>query len=68
VKQLSTDFEAGSPSQLLRHSTTEKQQRTRPHGHPGNAYLVVWKVGVTCTYANENEEQRGGFAGRILKE
>jgi len=31
-------------------------------------YLVVWKVGVTHTYANKNEEQPGGFAGRILKE
>jgi len=38
------------------------------HGPPGNAYLVAWKVGVTRTYANENEEQPGGFAGRILKE
>jgi len=25
-------------------------------------------VGVTRTYANENEEQHKGFAGRILKE
>jgi len=25
-------------------------------------------VGVTRTYANENEEQPKGFAGRILKE
>jgi len=25
-------------------------------------------VGVTRTYANENEEQPGGFVGRILKE
>jgi len=25
-------------------------------------------VGLTRTYANENEEQPGGFAGRILKE
>jgi len=24
-------------------------------------------VGVTRTYANENEEQLGGFAGRIFK-
>ena len=39
----------------------------RHHGHPGNVYLVVWKVGVTCTYANKNEEQPGGFAGTILK-
>jgi len=31
-------------------------------------YLVVWKVGVTHTYANENEEQSWGFVGRILKE
>ena len=35
---------------------------------PGNAYLVIWKVGVTRTYANKNEEQPVGFAGRILKE
>ena len=40
----------------------------QPHGPPGNVYLVAWKVGVTCTYANESEEQPGGFAGRILKE
>ena len=53
-------------SQLFRRSTTEKQ-RIRPHGHPGNAYLVVWKVGVTRTYVNENEEQPGDLAGRILK-
>jgi len=52
---------------LLRCSTTKKQ-RTRHHGHPENAYLGVWKVGVTHTYANENEEQPGGFDGRILKE
>ena len=45
-----------------------KKQCTRPHGPPGNAYLVVWKVGVTHTYANENEEQHKGFAGKILKE
>jgi len=63
----STDFKAGFPSQLFRHSTTEKQC-TRPHGHPGNAYLIVWKVGVTHTCRNKNEEQPGGFAGRILKE
>jgi len=25
-------------------------------------------VGMTRTYANENEKQPGGFAGRILKE
>jgi len=33
----------------------------RPHEPPGNAYLVVRKVGVT-------REQPKGFAGRILKE
>jgi len=33
-----------------------------------NAYLIVWKVGVTRTYANQNEEQPEGFAGGILKE
>ena len=54
VQRPSTDFEAGFPSQLFRHSTTEKQC-TRPHGHPGNAYLIVWKVGVTRTYVNGNE-------------
>ena len=26
------------------------------------------EVGMTRTYANENEEQPKGFAGRILKE
>jgi len=67
VQQPSTDFEASFPSRLFRRFTTEKQ-RTTPHGHPGNAYLIIWKVGVTCTYANENEEQPGGFVGRILKE
>jgi len=45
-----------------------KKQHTRCHGHSGNAYLIVWKVGMTCIYMNENEEQPGGFAGRILKE
>jgi len=30
--------------------------------------MRVWKVGVTHTYANENEEQPGGFVGGILKE
>jgi len=44
-----------------------KNQCTRPHGHLGNAYPVVWKVSVTCTYANVNEEQPGGFAGRVEK-
>jgi len=34
---------------------------------PGNTYLVIWKVGATLTFANENEEQLGGFAGRIFK-
>jgi len=29
-------------------------------------YLVIWKVGVTRTYANENKEQPGSFA-RIFK-
>jgi len=42
-----------------------KKQHTRPHGPPGNAYLIVWKVGVTHTYA---KEQPKGFARRILKE
>ena len=36
-------------------------------GPQGNAYLIIWKVGVTRTYMNENEEQPKGFAGRILK-
>jgi len=43
-----------------------KKQHTRLHGHPGNAYLIVWKVGMARTYA-KNEEQPGGFARRILK-
>jgi len=60
-------LEAGFPSRLFRHSITEKQH-TGPYGHPGNTYLVIWKVGVTHTYANKNEEQPGSFAGRILKE
>ena len=62
-----TDLEFGFPSWLFKHSTTEKQ-RTMPHGHLGNAYLVICKVGVTCTYTSKNEEQPWGFAGRILKE
>ena len=33
-----------------------------------NAYLVIWKMGITRTYVNENEQQPGGFARRILKE
>ena len=56
LSQSNTDFYAGFPGQLFRRSTTEKQ-RTRPHGHPRNAYLVVLKVGVTHIYVNENEEQ-----------
>jgi len=56
AKRPSADFEASFPSRLFRHPTTKKQ-RTRPHGPPGNAYLVICKVGVTNTYANENEEQ-----------
>ena len=31
-------------------------------------YLIIWKVGMTHTYASENEEQPGGSAGRILKD
>jgi len=31
-------------------------------------YLVGWKVGVTHTYVNKNEEQPEGFAVRIFKE
>ena len=46
----------GSPSELFRHSTTEKQL-IRPRGHPGTAYVVVWKVGVIHNYASKNEEQ-----------
>jgi len=45
--------------------------KNEKHLHPnwpvkptGNAYLVVWKVGMTHTHANKNEEQPGGFAGR----
>ena len=57
-------FKSGLHSELFRHSTAEKQC-TGPHGYPGNVYLVVWKVGVTHTYANENKEQPGRFAGRI---
>jgi len=30
--------------------------------------ILFWKVGVTRTYANKNEEQPRGFAGSILKE
>jgi len=29
---------------------------------------LIWKMGMTCTYVNENEEQSRGFTGRILKE
>ena len=36
------------------------------NGLTENAYLVVWKVGMTHIYVNENEEQPGGFAGRII--
>ena len=47
---------------------TSKKQCARLHGHSGNAYLVIWKVGITLTYASINEEQPGSFAKRILKE
>jgi len=37
------------------------------YGFPGTgkAYVIIWKEPV---YTNENEEQPGGFAGRIFKE
>ena len=31
-------------------------------------HIIGWKVGVTRTYMNKNEEQPEGFAGRIFKE
>jgi len=30
-----------------------EKHNTRPHGYSGNAYLIIWRVGVTRTYANE---------------
>jgi len=54
------------PAFLVEFSAVLKVKR--PHKHPGNAYFVVWKVGMTHTYVKENEEWPGGFAGRILKE
>ena len=53
-------------NQLFKCSTT-KNNHTKPHGYPGNAYFIIWKVSTTSTYANENEEQPGGTAGRIFK-
>jgi len=49
---------------MMRFHFTEKHH-TRPHRHPGNAYLVILKVSVTNTYANENEERPEGFARGI---
>ena len=37
------------------HFTTEKHW-IRPVWLTGNAYLIVWKVSMTRTYANKNEE------------
>ena len=53
----STDFEASFPSRLFRHSTTENTVLGLIGTQEMHIYLVVWKVGVTHTYANENEEQ-----------
>jgi len=63
-----TLIHTGFPSGVFCCFTTEKQHG-RPLRLPGNAYLIVLKVGVTCTYVNENEEQPTGFATRkIFKE
>ena len=51
-KRPSADFKASFPSRLFRRPTTEKQL-TRPHEPPGNAHLMIWKVGVTHIYVNE---------------
>jgi len=67
VCQLATKIKPGFPSKLFWHFTTEKHQ-SGPVGLLVNAYLVVWKVGVTHTYANRNEEKPGGFAVRIFKD
>ena len=61
-----TYAQVSSALKVCRHFTTKKQC-TRPHGDPGNVYIVDWKVGVTRTYENENKEQPGGFAGKNLK-
>ena len=51
VWQLITGIESGFHSGLFWCSLTEKQW-SRPIRLTGNAYLVVWKVGVTRTYMN----------------
>jgi len=54
VWQLATDFEFGFSSQLFWFYTTEKHQSGTVR-LTGNAYLVIWKVGMTHTYVNKNE-------------
>ena len=56
----------GFHSGFFWHSTTETHQ-SWPVRLTGNAYLIVWKVGVTSTFINKNEEQPRGFAERISK-
>jgi len=34
-----------------------------PHRHPGNAYLIVWKVGVTRTYASKMKSRLEALLG-----
>jgi len=67
VWQLTTDFVSGFPSWLFWQYTTEKHWSVLIR-LTGNAYFIIWKVGLTCTYAKENEELPGGFAGRIFEE
>ena len=67
VWRLTTDIKSGFHSGLFWCSLNEKQQ-SKPVRLTGNAYLIVWKVGMTRTYVNENEEQPEGFAERIFKE
>ena len=59
--------QSGFPSGLFWHFTIEKH-RSGPVWLLGNAYLVVWNVGMTHAYANEKEEQPRGFAGRNFKD
>jgi len=47
------------------------QLKKAPNGPvrlPGNSYLVIGNMGVTCANVNKNEEQPKSFTGRIFKE
>jgi len=64
---LPQSFESGFSDGFFWCSITEKHQ-SEPVRLPRSAYFVILKVDMTRIYPNENEEQPGGFPGRIIKE